>query len=191
MRKVTYSLSMSLDGYIAGPDGGFQWSEPDPELFAFATDEVRDLSVHLLGRNLYETMRYWEPNVDRPPLDAAEQEFANLWNGLPKVVFSATLTEVDGAGARLATASLAEEIAQLRAEPGQGNIGIGGARLAAAAADLDLIDEYRIRIYPVLVGGGLPYFAHHERFSRLEVIEQRTFEASGVVQLVYRVVRDG
>ena len=187
MRSVTYSLSMSLDGYIVGPDGGFDWSVPDEELFRFATDEVRDLGVHLLGRRLYETMLYWETSDEDPALDIPEQEFAALWRPLPKVVFSTTLTEVRG-NARLATGGLAEEIERLRAEPGPGNIGIGGATLAAEAAALDLIDEYRVRVHPVLVGGGTPYFPQLGRQTNLELVETRTFP-SGVVFLHHRVAR--
>jgi dihydrofolate reductase len=103
------------------------------------------------------------------------------------VVFSRTLSAVRG-NARLATGSLAEEIARLRAEPGQGEIAIGGAALAAEAAELGLIDEYRARVYPVLVGGGIPYFPRGERRVDLELVETRTF-SSNVVYLHYRVAR--
>ncbi|MCU1587703.1 MAG: bifunctional deaminase-reductase domain protein, partial [Frankiales bacterium] len=146
MRRVTCSMSISLDGYIVGPDGGFDWSRPDDELFAFATDEVRRLDVHLLGRRLYETMLYWETAEQNTSNVGAELEFAVLWRRLPKVVFSRTLAAVEGSSARLAKSSLAEEIERLRAEPGEGAIAIGGATLATAAADLDLVDEYRIRV---------------------------------------------
>ena len=187
MRSVTYSLSMSLDGYIIGPDGSFDWAAPDPEVFRFATDEVRDVGVHLMGRQLYETMLYWETADQDPAMDDDERAFTALWKPLPKVVFSTTLTEVQG-NARLAAGGLADEIERLRAEPPDGNIGIGGATLAADAAALDLIDEYRIRVYPVLVGGGVPYFAHGERRSDLELVETRAFDC-GVVFLRYRVTR--
>ncbi len=90
--------------------------------------------------------------------------------------------------ARLASGGLAEEIARLRAEPGEGDIAIGGATLAAEAAALDLIDEYRARVYPVLVGGGMPFFAQRERRVDLELVETRTF-GSSVVYLHYRVAR--
>ncbi|WP_422746487.1 dihydrofolate reductase family protein [Mycobacterium sp. WMMD1722] len=184
---MTYSLTVSLDGYTTDPDGGLGWGAPDDEVFALATDEVRGLGVHLLGRRLYETMRYWEDAERNPALDEAERDFAALWNALPKVVFSRTLTTVHG-NARLATGTLAEEIARWRAEPGTGNIGIGGATLAAEAAAADLIDEYRVRVCPVLLGGGLPYFARQEQRVDLELLETRTFD-SGVVFLHHRVVR--
>jgi dihydrofolate reductase len=187
MRRVTYSMSASLDGYIVGPDGSFDWPGFDAEVFRFWIDEIRGVGVHLMGRRLYETMLYWETADQEGSLDEAEREWAGLWNPLPKVVFSTTLTEVQG-NARLASGGLAEEIERLRAEPEESEIAIGGATLAAEAADLDLIDEYRVMIYPVLVGGGIPFFSHHERRVDLELVETRTF-SSKVVYLNYRVAR--
>jgi RibD C-terminal domain len=110
MRSVTYSMGVSLDGYIVGPDGGFDWTAPDEAVFRFVTDEVRKVGVHLLGRRLYETMLYWETADQDPTLDASMLQWAALWKALPKVVFSTTLPAAQG-NARLATASLAEEIA--------------------------------------------------------------------------------
>jgi dihydrofolate reductase len=187
MRSVTYSMGVSLDGYIAGPDGGFDWSMPDEELFRFVTDEVREVGVQLLGRRLYETMLYWETAGQDRSLAESEREWAAIWNPLPKVVFSTTLSAVQG-NARLASGSLAEEIERLRSEPGEGDVAIGGATLAAEAAALGLIDEYRARVYPVLVGGGMPFFPQRERRVGLELAETRTF-SSGVVYLRYRVAR--
>jgi dihydrofolate reductase len=186
MRNVTYSMNASLDGYIVGPDGNFDWAMPD-EVFRFWIDEIREVGVHLLGRRLYETMLYWETADQDPSLDDAQLEWAALWKPLPKVVFSTTLSEVQG-NARLAPGGLAEEIERLRAEPGEGDIAIGGAMLAAEAAALDLIDEYRPMVYPVLVGGGIPYFPQRERRVDLELVETRTF-SSRVVYLHYRVAR--
>jgi dihydrofolate reductase len=119
----------------------------------FVTDEIREVGVHLLGRRLHETMLYWETADQDPSLDDAELEWAAIWKPLPKVVFSATLPAAQG-NARLASGGLAEEIERLRAEPAEDDIAIGGAALAAEAAALGLIDEYRARVYPVLVGGG-------------------------------------
>ncbi len=186
MRSVTYAMNVSLDGYIVGPDGSFDWSVPDKDVFRFWIDEIREVGVHLLGRRLYETMLYWE-TADEESLDEAELEWAALWNPLPKVVFSTTLSAVQG-NARLASGGLAEEIERLRAEPGEGDIAIGGATLAAEAAALGLIDEYRAMVYPVLVGGGIPFFPQHERRVDLELVETRTF-SSKFVYLRYRVAR--
>jgi dihydrofolate reductase len=187
MRRVTYSMGASLDGYIVGPDGGFDWTEPDPEVFRFWIDEIRGIGVHLMGRRLYETKLYWETADQDPSLGEAELEWAALWNPLPKVVFSTTLSAVEG-NARLASGGVAEEIERLRAEPAEGDIAIGGATLAAEAAGLDLIDEYQVVVHPVLVGGGIPYFPRDERRVDLELVETRTF-ASRFVYLRYRVVR--
>ena len=187
MRSVTFSMSASLDGYIVGPDGSFDWSAPDPDVFRFWIDEIRGVGVHLMGRRLYETMLYWETAEQEQSLDEAELEWAALWNPLPKVVFSRTLSAVEG-NARLASGGLAEVIERLRAEPGEGDIAIGGATLAAEAAALDLIDEYRVMVYPVLVGGGIPFFARDGRRVDLELVETRTF-SSKFVYLRYRVVR--
>ena len=187
MRNVTYSMGVSLDGYIVGPDGDFDWTPPDEEVFRFSTDEIREVGVHLLGRRLYETMLYWEAADQEPSLDFSTHEFAAIWRALPKVVFSTTLSAVQG-NARLASGGLAEEIERWRAEPGEGDIAIGGAALAAEAAALGLIDEYRARVCPVLVGGGIPFFPQREQRVNLELAETRIF-SSGVVYLRYRVER--
>jgi dihydrofolate reductase len=186
-RPVTYSLTVSLDGYVTDPDGSLDWGEPSDELFAFATDEVRALGAHLLGRRLYEAMLYWETADSDPDLPAPHAEFARIWQQLPKVVFSRTLSSVQG-NARLATGSLAEEVAALRAAPEGGSIAIGGATLAAAAAELDLVDEYRMRVHPALLGGGSRYFPHAGRHVELELLECRPL-SGGVVFLHHRVVR--
>lgn len=188
MRKVTYSMNVSLDGYIADASGDIDWSDPDAEVFRYWTDEIREAGVHLLGRRLYETMLYWETAEQDESLGAAELEWAALWKALPKVVFSRTLTEVRGTNTRLASGTLAEEIQRWRAEPGEGDIAIGGATLAADAAASDLIDEYRTMVHPVLLGGGTPYFPRHERRVNLELVESRTF-GSHVTYLRHRVTR--
>jgi dihydrofolate reductase len=187
MRSVTYSMGVSLDGYIVGPDGDIGWTAPDEELFRFVTDEIQEVGVHLLGRRLYETMLYWETADQDPSLDDSVLKWAAIWKRLPKVVFSTSLPAVQG-NTRLASGGLAEEIERLRAEPAEGNIAIGGATLAAEAAASDLIDEYRARVYPVLVGGGIPFFPRRERWVDLELVETRTF-SSRVVYLRYRVAR--
>ena len=187
MRRVTYSMGVSADGYITGPDGGFDWTAPTPEVFRSHIDEIRDVGVHLLGRRLYETMLYWETADQDPSLDDSMLEWAAIWKPLPKVVFSTTLPAVQG-NARLASGGLAAEVERLRVGPVEGDIAIGGATLAAEAAALDLIDEYRPRVYPVLVGGGIPFFPQRERRVALELVETRTF-SSRVVYLRYRVAR--
>jgi dihydrofolate reductase len=178
-------MNVSLDGYIVGPDGGLEWSALDEELFRFATDEVGQVGVYLLGRRLYEAMRYWETADQDPSISDTERRFAAVWTSLPKVVFSRTLSVVEGSN-RLATGSLAEEVERWRTEPGQGDIAIGGATLAAEAADLGLIDEYGLRVHPVLIGAGTSFFPRAGRRADLELIDSRIFR-SGVMYLRYRV----
>jgi dihydrofolate reductase len=186
MRNVIYSMSVSLDGYIAGPDGNFDWTAPDEEVFRFWTDQTRELAAHVLGRRLYETMLYWETADENPSLDFDDSEWISVWRPLPKLVFSTTLSDVKG-NARLASGGLVEEIERLRSEPGDGDIGIGGPTLAGEAAQLGLIDEFRPVVYPVLLGGGIPFFPQRERRLDLELIESRTF-GSRAVYLRYRVL---
>lgn len=187
MRSVTCAMGMSLDGYIVGPDGTFDWTGPDDDLFSFYNDEIRRVGVHLMGRRLYETMLSWETADQDPSLGAVHREWARLWNPLPKVVFSRTLTSVQGT-ARLATGTVAQEIERLRSEPGEGDIAVGGATLASEAAASGLIDEYKPRVHPVLVGGGVPLFPQGEHRVDLALVETRAF-SSGVVHLRYRVQR--
>jgi dihydrofolate reductase len=186
MRRVTYSMSVSLDGFVEGPAGDFDWPGLDDEVFDIALREIRDVGVHLMGRRLYEVMLYWN-SVDLDSLSVPRREWVDRWLALPKIVFSRTLSSVEG-NARLASGDLAGEIDRLRATPDAGDIAIGGATLAAEAAKLDLIDEYYLRVFPVLVGGGLPFFARDEQRRDLELLETRGFD-SGVAYLRYRVRR--
>jgi dihydrofolate reductase len=160
---------------------------PDDELFRFHTEQVRELGGHLLGRRLYEEMVYWETAEEQPSLPEPEREFARIWKELPKVVFSSTLEKVEG-NARLASGGLAEEVAKLKEEQGK-DISIGGAGLAASAMKLDLIDEYRLFLSPVVLGGGTPYFPALDEKVDLELVETRTF-GGRVVYLRYRRASD-
>jgi dihydrofolate reductase len=186
MRSVIYPMGVSLDGYIVGPDGSFEWTPPGEELFRFVTDQTRELAAYVMGRRLYETMLYWETADENPSLGYETLEWASVWRGLPKVVFSTTLLAVEG-NARLATGSLVEEIERLRAEPVDGDIAIGGATLAGEAARLGLIDEYQPRVDPVLVGGGISFYPQSECRVDLELVESRAFGST--VYFRYRVAR--
>jgi dihydrofolate reductase len=187
MRKLIYSMTVSLDGFIAGRDGAIDWSVPDEDLFGFHTEHVQEIGVHLCGRRLYETMLYWE-TAEESPLAADQVEFARIWKALPKVVFSTTLQSVVG-NTRLATGGVGEEVARLKEQPGK-DIAVGGAGLARACMDLGLIDEWRLFVSPVLLGGGTPYFPTLDERVDLELVETQTF-GSRVVYLRYRRVSDG
>jgi dihydrofolate reductase len=187
MRKLIYSMTVSLDGYIAGPDGAIDWSVPDEELFRFHTQHVQEVGAYLCGRRLYETMVYWE-TAEESPLAAKQVEFAQIWKALPKVVFSTTLESVVG-NTTLARDGLSEEVSRLKEQPGK-DIAVGGAGLAGACMTLALIDEWRLFVSPVLLGGGTPYFPRSEKKIGLELIETRTF-GSRVVYLRYGRASNG
>jgi dihydrofolate reductase len=183
MPNLIVSMTVSLDGFIAGPKGEIDWSAPDEELHRFHNEEVRQLGAHLLGRRLYETMVYWETAGEQESISDYALDFARIWRKLPKVVFSSTLATVEG-NTRLASGGLAEEVAKLKEESGK-DIAIGGAGLAASAMKLDLIDEYRVFVSPVVLGAGTPYFPALDERIALELVETRTF-GSRVVYLRYR-----
>ena len=175
-------MSVSADGFIEGPDGDFSWTEPSEELFRFHTDRVRQLGAHLCGRRLYESMLYWETADQGASLGIDGREFAEIWQELPKVVFSTTLESVEG-NARLARDSVPEEVRRLK-EQVDGDLEVGGAALAADCIGLDLVDEYRLFVYPVIVGGGKPFFPSTHASLELELVETRLF-ASRVAYLRY------
>jgi len=169
---LIYSMSVSVDGFIADREGAFSWSVPNEEQFRFHTAQARELGGILLGRRLYETMLVWEtdPSMRDSELDAA---FADVWCAIPKVVFSHTLDSVQGS-ARLAEASLAEEVAAALDATDQ-DVAVGGAGLAAQAIELRLVDELRMFRHPVVVGGGTPFLPPVTDDIALELIETRTF----------------
>jgi dihydrofolate reductase len=185
MRKVIYSMTVSLDGFIAGPDGEIDWSAPDEELHRFHNQQVRELGAHLCGRRLYETMVYWETADQNPAAAEHVLEFARIWQKLPKIVFSKTLEKVEG-NARLVRGGIEEEVATLKAQPGK-DVAVGGAGLASSLTKLGLIDEYLLLVRPVVLGGGTPYFPALDERINLELVESRTF-GSRVVYVRYRRV---
>lgn len=180
-------MSVTVDGYVTDRDGGIDWGGPDEEQLRFHTEQVSELGAYLVGRRLYETMLPWEtdPTMRGTPENA---EFADLWASLPKVVFSRSLDRVEG-NARLATGSLAEEVAAALAGTDQ-DVAIGGADLAGQAIELDLVDELRPFRYPVLVGGGTPFLPSVGGERPLELVETRIF-AGRVVFERYRRIRGG
>src|SRR3954464_4686279 len=183
---LIYSMSVSVDGFIADREGAFEWTTPSEELFRFHTALVSELGGYLLGRRLYETMLVWEtdPSMRDNELGAA---FADVWCAIPKVVFSQTLDSVRG-NARLAEASLAEEVAAALVATDK-DVGIGGAGLAAQAVELGLVDELRMFRHPVVVGGGMPFLPPVTDDIALELIETKTL-GSRVIYERYGRARD-
>ena len=183
---LIYSMSVSVDGFIADREGEFDWTVPSDDLFRFHLAQVSELGGYLLGRRLYETMLVWETD---PSLrnDEARSAFADVWCAIPKVVFSRTLDTVQG-NARLAEGSVAEEVTAAL-DAADKDVSIGGAGLAAAAIELGLVDELRMFRYPVLVGGGTPFLEPVAEDVPLDLIETRTF-GSRVIYERYRRARD-
>src|SRR3954449_8143122 len=182
---LIYSMSVSVDGFIADRDGAFAWTAPSDELFQFHLELVRELGCYLLGRRLYETMLVWETD---PSLRDTElrDAFADVWCALPKIVFSRTLDNVQG-HARLAQASVAEEVAAAL-DATDRYVSIGGAGLAAAAFELGLVDELRMFRYPVIVGGGTPFLPPVTDDIALDLMETETF-GSRVIYERYELAR--
>jgi dihydrofolate reductase len=183
---LIYSMSVSVDGFIADREGAFDWGVPSDELFRFHLARVSELGGYLLGRRLYETMLVWETD---PSLrnNEARAAFADVWSEIPKIVFSRTLDSVQG-NARLAEGSVAEEVAAAL-DATDKDVSIGGAGLAAEAIELGLVDELRMFRYPVLVGGGTAFLPPVTEDVPLDLVETRTF-SSRVIYERYRGVRD-
>jgi dihydrofolate reductase len=169
MRKLIYSMGVSLDGFVAGPEGEIDWTAPDEELHRFHNQQAREIGAHLCGRRLYEEMVYWETADQNPALSEYELEFARIWQEMPKIVFSKTLERVEG-NARLVSDGAAEEVAELREQPGK-DVAVGGAGLASTLIKLGLVDEYRLFIRPVVLGGGTPYFPALDDRVHLDLVE--------------------
>ena len=184
MRKVIYSMSVSLDGFTETPDGKIDWVIVDEELHTFFNAQAREQDAFLYGRRMYELMaRYW-PTVDANPSNPAYMvEFSRIWKDTPKVVFSKTLKEVAW-NSRLVRDDIAGEVAKLKAQPGK-DLGVGGPTLAASFMRLGLIDEYQLFINPVVLGTGTPFFPELSRRIDLQLVETRTFR-SGVVYVRYQ-----
>jgi dihydrofolate reductase len=183
LRKLIYSMGVSLDGFIAGPGGDIGWSAPDEELHRFHNLHASETGVHLYGRRLYEEMIYWETAAEQPSLPDHALEFARIWKATPKVVFSRTLDKVEG-NATLVKDNAAAVVAKLKEEPGK-DLAVGGAGLAASLMPHGLIDEYRLFVSPVVLGAGTAYFPTLDQRIELELVEARRF-GSRVVYLRYQ-----
>ncbi len=187
MRRLTFGMNATVDGYIAAPGDDLGWSVPSDELFEWWSDRVAATGLALYGRKLWETMSSHWPTADRQSgATPAEIEFAGRWREMPKVVFSSTISTVDW-NTRLVTGDAVTEITRLKADDG-GPMDIGGATLAAAAMRAGLIDEYAIVTHPVLVSGGTPFFTALESWVNLTLVETRAFP-DGVVLTRYEARR--
>ncbi len=185
MRKVLYTMTVSLDGYVEDANGSLDWSGPDAALHQHFNDREREFDLHLYGRRLYETMKVWETYAqDHPSATAVELEYAEIWNKKPHVVFSTTLKEV-GRNSRLVQGNVREEVERLKREPGK-YMAVGGPGLAASLMRLGLIDEYWVYVRPIILGGGKRMFPELKEPLKLRLMDTRTF-SEGVVMMRYAV----
>jgi dihydrofolate reductase len=183
MGRLIYGMNVSLDGYIEGPGHSLDWASADEELLGWFNDRARKLDASLYGRRLYELMSaHWPTGESDPAATEAMREFARIWNPMPKIVFSSTLTEVAW-NSRIVRGDVGEELARLRTEF-HGDMEIGGATLAASFIRRGLIDLYQLVVHPVVLGGGTPFFPALESPIRLRLIETHRF-ASGVTYQGY------
>ena len=183
MRKLIYSMMVSLDGYIETSNRKIDWVIIDEELHRFANEQAREEGAFLYGRRLYEVMVEFWPTADlNPSAPSYEVEFARIWKDKPKIVFSRTLDKVEW-NSRVVRDDVAGEVASLKAQPGN-DLSVGGATLAAALIRLGLVDEFRPIVQPVVLGAGTPFLPPLDNTLNLRLLETRRF-GSGVVYLRY------
>jgi dihydrofolate reductase len=183
MAKLIYSAIASLDGYVADPDGRFDWAEPDEEVHRFVNDLERSVGTHLYGRRMYEVMVFWETagGADEP---AFVRDYAEIWRAADKIVYSRTLETASSAKTRIERDFDPDAVRQLKATAGR-DLTVGGPRLAGQALAAGLVDESQFFVAPVVVGGGTRSLPDGVR-QDLELLDERRF-GSGVVYLRYRI----
>ena len=185
MAKLTYVTNVSLDGFVEDLDGGFGWTEPTDEVFAFITDLVRPVGTYLYGRRMYETMAVWETDADLAARSELTADFARIWRAADKIVYSTELQAGSTAGTQIQPSFDPESVRTMKASAPT-DITVGGSTLAAQAFDAGLIDECQLFVHPVLLGGGKPAFAGSGPV-RLDLLDEHRFR-SGVVHLRYQIL---
>lgn len=186
MAQLTCTGIMSLDGYVADASGSFEWSFPDEEVHAFVGDLERPAGTHLLGRRLYEVMRFWDDPALLDDPSAVMSDYARVWRDADKIVFSTTLADLDAPRTRIERAFDPRAVREL-VDRTDREVTIGGPTLAAQALAAGIVDELRLFVHPVMVGGGTSFFPAGVRLD-LELLDERRFR-SGVVYTRYRLAR--
>lgn len=183
MRKIIFAQIVSLDGFIEDPDGKIDWTIPSEELHRHFNELEKNLDINFYGRGMSEVMDYWLTADQNPQAQDVEVEYARYWKETERYVFSKTLDKVEG-NARLIREIDPEEIRKLKIEQGN-DMAVGGPNLASEFIRYNLVDEIRLYIQPVILGGGKPMFPVEEKLN-LEFVESHRF-SGGVVMLKYRV----
>ncbi|MCM3172305.1 dihydrofolate reductase family protein [Paenibacillus sp. MER 99-2] len=188
MRKLVLFLHSSLDGYVEGPNGEMDigWVSYDADLEKHAKEILSTADTVIWGRGTYQMMHSYWPSVPSDP-SASEHELnhAEWIERTAKIVFSTTLENVEWNNSRLVKEGIEDEINKLKQQSGKDMVILGSPRLAHQLMQLDLIDEYKITVSPVLIGKGLPLFQGLKEKIDLKLIENKTFD-SGAIALVYR-----
>jgi dihydrofolate reductase len=183
MAKLIYSAIASLDGYVADEDGNFDWAAPDEEVHSFVNELERPVGTYLYGRRMYEVMAYWETADTGAGQPTPFRDFAEIWQGADKIVYSRTLEGVSSARTRIERDFDAEAVRQLKATA-ERDLGVGGPGLAAQAIEAGLVDELQLFLTPIVVGGGIQALPDGVRVE-LELLDERRF-GNGTVYLRYR-----
>ena len=184
MARLIYTAIASLDGYVADEQGNWDWSMPDDEVHAYVNEYEGEVGTYLLGRRMYEVLSAWEDPKMRADENAVIRDYAEVWLASDKIVYSRTLDEVTTARTTLEREFDPDAVRALK-QSGERDLAIGGPGLAAQALAAELVDEVRLLLSPVIVGGGNAALPDGLRLD-LELAEQRRF-ANGVVALNYRV----
>jgi dihydrofolate reductase len=191
MRNVISLMHVSLDGFVAGPNGEMDWIAIDEEMYSDVADLVSTVDTALYGRVTYHGMESYWPTVPANPASTKEERRHAHWvENVQKIVFSTTLESVGWNNTRLVKANVAEEVARLKQQPGKNLMIFGSPTLTHTFIQLGLIDEYRITVNPVVLGSGIPLFKDVREQIALKLLASKTFR-SGVVGLHYRGVSDG
>jgi dihydrofolate reductase len=185
MRKLFSFNMISLDGFFEGPDRDINWHKVDDEFNEFAIEQTSSVAALLFGRVTYQLMESYWPTPDALKNDPV---IAGLMNSLPKIVFSRTLEKVDWNNSRLVRENISEEITSLKKQTGKDVAVFGSANLLFTLMELDLVDEHRVMINPVLLGKGNSLFGSLKDRVNLRLLKSRTFK-SGNILLYYEPVR--
>ena len=181
MAKLIYSAITSLDGYVADESGNFDWAAPDEEVHTFINELERPVGTYLYGRRMYDVMAYWETVGDLGD-QSAERDFAEIWQGADKVVFSKTLEQAATSRTRIEREFEPDAIRRLKASA-DSDLSVGGPDLAGQAIEAGLVDELQFFVTPIIVGGGNPSLPDGVRVP-LELLNERRF-GNGVVYVRY------
>lgn len=189
-RKIISLMHVSLDGFVAGPNGEMDWIAIDDEMYKDVADLTSTVDTAIYGRTTYHMMESYWPTVPADPASTNEERHHAHWvENAQKLVFSTTLDQVGWNNTRLVKGNIAEEVARIKQQPGKNLMIFGSPRLTHTFTHLGLIDDYRINVNPVVLGSGIPLFKDVTETIALKLLASRTFH-SGVVGLHYRVESD-